>query len=96
VFTKHDLLRDIWGYRTEARTSTLDAYACRLRKKLKQAGAVDYVVNIELTGVSGRYFDGQGEAVADGQAYDRGPPARLAPVSRELTDAALGRSHRTP
>ena len=45
VFTKRDLLRSIWGYRTEARTRTLDAHACRLRKKLERAGAVGYVVN---------------------------------------------------
>jgi DNA-binding winged helix-turn-helix (wHTH) protein len=45
VFTKRELLRDIWGYRTEARTRTLDAHARRLRKKLTQAGAVGYVVN---------------------------------------------------
>jgi DNA-binding response OmpR family regulator len=38
VFTKRQLLRDIWGYRTEARTRTLDAHACRLRKKEAQAG----------------------------------------------------------
>jgi DNA-binding response OmpR family regulator len=45
VFTKRELLREIWGYRTEARTRTLDAHACRLRKKLQQAGALGFVVN---------------------------------------------------
>jgi hypothetical protein len=53
------------------------------------------VPTIELTGVSRRYLDGQ-RARADGQAYDRAPPARLAAISRELTDAALGQGHRTP
>ena len=38
VFTKRELLREIWGYRSEPTTRTLDAHACRLRKKLAQAG----------------------------------------------------------
>jgi DNA-binding response OmpR family regulator len=37
VFTKRELLCDIWGYRTEAATRTLDAHACRLRKRLERA-----------------------------------------------------------
>jgi hypothetical protein len=53
------------------------------------------VPTIELTGVSRRYLDGQ-RARADGQAYDRGPPARLAAISRELTDAALGSAIELP
>jgi NAD(P)-dependent dehydrogenase (short-subunit alcohol dehydrogenase family) len=43
----------------------------------------------ELEGVTGRYFNGQREARADGQAYDRDARARLSAVSRELIDAAL-------
>jgi len=34
VFTKDELLRDIWGYRTAGRTRTLDSHASRLRRKL--------------------------------------------------------------
>jgi DNA-binding response OmpR family regulator len=34
VFTKQELLRDVWNYRAESRTRTLDAHACRLRRKL--------------------------------------------------------------
>jgi DNA-binding response OmpR family regulator len=34
VFTKQDLLRDVWGFRTLARTRTLDSHASRLRRKL--------------------------------------------------------------
>jgi DNA-binding response OmpR family regulator len=37
VFTKHELLRDIWGYTVDARTRTLDSHASRLRKKLRAA-----------------------------------------------------------
>ena len=44
-----------------------------------------------LDGVSGRYFDGEREARASGQAYDADARARLAALSRELTDAALVR-----
>jgi DNA-binding response OmpR family regulator len=34
VFTKEELLRDVWGYRTRSRTRTLDAHASRLCRKL--------------------------------------------------------------
>ena len=34
VFTKQELLRDVWGYRSLARTRTLDSHASRLRRKL--------------------------------------------------------------
>ncbi|HEY2601928.1 MAG TPA: response regulator transcription factor [Thermoleophilaceae bacterium] len=34
VFLKADLLRDVWGFRVPVATRTLDAHACRLRKKL--------------------------------------------------------------
>ncbi|SEH15408.1 DNA-binding response regulator, OmpR family, contains REC and winged-helix (wHTH) domain [Thermoleophilum album] len=34
VFTKEELLRDVWGFRSPGRTRTLDAHACRLRAKL--------------------------------------------------------------
>ena len=39
VFTKSELLRDIWGYRTMGRTRTLDSHASRLRRKLDPDGA---------------------------------------------------------
>lgn len=37
VFTKEELLRDVWGFRTRSRTRTLDAHASRLRRKLRAA-----------------------------------------------------------
>jgi DNA-binding response OmpR family regulator len=40
VFTKHELLRDVWDYRAEARTRTLDSHASRLRRKLRAADPV--------------------------------------------------------
>ncbi len=34
VFTKQELLRDVWGFRAAGRTRTLDSHASRLRRKL--------------------------------------------------------------
>jgi DNA-binding response OmpR family regulator len=34
VFTKEELLRDVWGYRSIGHTRTLEAHASRLRRKL--------------------------------------------------------------
>jgi DNA-binding response OmpR family regulator len=44
VFTKQELLRDVWGFRAEGRTRTLDSHASRLRRKLDPDGA-RYVFN---------------------------------------------------
>jgi DNA-binding response OmpR family regulator len=47
VFTKVELLRDVWGYRVTARTRTLDSHASRLRRKLRDGGArVELVDNV--------------------------------------------------
>jgi two-component system response regulator ResD len=47
VFTKAELLRDVWGYRVTARTRTLDSHASRLRRKLREGGAtVELVDNV--------------------------------------------------
>ena len=34
VRSKNELLRDVWGYVSIGQTRTVDAHACRLRKKL--------------------------------------------------------------
>ena len=34
VFSKEELLRDVWGYRSIGHTRTLEAHASRLRRKL--------------------------------------------------------------
>jgi DNA-binding response OmpR family regulator len=39
VFTKAELLHDVWNYRASGRTRTLDSHASRLRRKLRDAGA---------------------------------------------------------
>jgi DNA-binding response OmpR family regulator len=55
VFSKAELLRDVWGYSRESRTRTLDSHACRLRNKLAAAGATHHVVNV--WGVGYRLLD---------------------------------------
>ena len=50
VFTKSELLREVWGFVCEGRTRTLDAHACRLRTKLVAAGAVGFVVAVRGVG----------------------------------------------
>jgi DNA-binding response OmpR family regulator len=45
VFTKHELLRDVWGFRSMGRTRTLDSHASRLRRKLDPEAA-RFVVNV--------------------------------------------------
>jgi DNA-binding response OmpR family regulator len=46
VFTKEELLREVWGFRALGRTRTLESHASRLRKKLRVDGADRYVVNV--------------------------------------------------
>jgi len=57
VFTKEELLRDVWGFRSMGTTRTLDSHACRLRHKLGLAGD-HFVVNV--WGVGYRLVDGPG------------------------------------
>ncbi len=45
VFTKEELLRDVWGFRSMGRTRTLDSHASRLRRKLDPESG-SYVVNV--------------------------------------------------
>ena len=44
VFTKDELLRDIWGFESPGRTRTLDSHASRLRRKLDPERGM-YVIN---------------------------------------------------
>ena len=46
VFTKEQLLREVWSFRSLGRTRTLDSHASRLRRKLAAAGAGCVVVNV--------------------------------------------------
>lgn len=45
VFTKDELLRDVWGFRSLGRTRTLDSHASRLRRRLAAASETPYVLN---------------------------------------------------
>ncbi|MGH3110983.1 MAG: winged helix-turn-helix domain-containing protein [Gaiellaceae bacterium] len=46
VFTKEELLREVWGFRALGRTRTLESHASRLRKKLRISADDDFVVNV--------------------------------------------------
>jgi DNA-binding response OmpR family regulator len=61
VFTKEELLRDVWGFRARGSTRTLDSHACRLRAKLRAEGDL-FVVNV--WGVGYRLVDGPVEKEA--------------------------------
>jgi DNA-binding response OmpR family regulator len=45
VFSKDELLKDVWGYRSTGRTRTLDSHASRLRRRLAEATDTPYVIN---------------------------------------------------
>jgi DNA-binding response OmpR family regulator len=46
VFTKEELLRQVWGFRALGRTRTLESHASRLRRKLNLSESDRYVVNV--------------------------------------------------
>ena len=56
VYTKSELLKDVWGFRALGATRTLDSHACRLRRKLSAAGD-RFVINV--WGVGYRLIDGE-------------------------------------
>jgi DNA-binding response OmpR family regulator len=49
VFGKQELLRDVWGFLSPGNTRTLDAHACRLRRKLTPSTR-PWVVNVRGVG----------------------------------------------
>ncbi len=49
VFGKAELLRDVWGYVSMGNTRTLDAHACRVRKKLARSSR-PFVLNVRGVG----------------------------------------------
>jgi DNA-binding response OmpR family regulator len=56
AFTREELLRGVWGFRSLGATRTLDSHAYRLRKKINAAGD-RYIVNV--WGVGYRLLDGR-------------------------------------
>jgi DNA-binding response OmpR family regulator len=61
VWTKSELLRDVWGFRAYGATRTLDSHACRLRQKLSARGD-RFVINV--WGVGYRLIDGEVDEAA--------------------------------
>jgi DNA-binding response OmpR family regulator len=55
VFSKEELLREVWGYRSPSKTRTLDSHASRLRRKLDPEHS-RYIVN--CWGIGYRLLDG--------------------------------------
>jgi DNA-binding response OmpR family regulator len=55
VFTRAELLSEVWGFRSAGETRTLDSHASRLRRKLS-LGRRQFVVNV--WGVGYRLLDG--------------------------------------
>ena len=73
IWAKAELLRHVWGFEnpTDARTRTVDAHACRLRRKLDAAGARHLIVNrrgvgYALTTPNNTNGNGNGNGNGDG------------------------------
>ena len=49
VFTKRELLRDLWGFSTGGASRTVDTHACRLRRKLA-GGSRPFVLTVRGVG----------------------------------------------
>jgi DNA-binding response OmpR family regulator len=50
VFTKEELLREVWDFRSLGRTRTLDSHASRLRRTLQAVAPGPFVVNVWRVG----------------------------------------------
>jgi DNA-binding response OmpR family regulator len=46
VFRKDELLRTVWGYRSDGVTRTVDSHASRLRRKLELDDGQRWVINV--------------------------------------------------
>jgi DNA-binding response OmpR family regulator len=46
VFTKDELLREVWGFRSMGRTRTLDSHASRVRRRIALLTSTPYIVNV--------------------------------------------------
>ena len=45
VWTKDELLREVWGFRSLGRTRTLDSHASRVRRRIAELTDTPYVIN---------------------------------------------------
>ena len=91
VYTKEELLRDVWGFRSMGATRTLDSHACRLRQKLGTGGD-RFVVNV--WGVGYRLVDGPVEDDVSALAYAGWTAALCAGCGLTLLQAAARRGTR--
>ena len=87
VFSKDELLKDVWGYRSIGRTRTLDSHASRLRRRLAEATETPYVVNAWGVGGGVRPGGGRCREVASLHGFPAGqvPRHRIAPRGRSGT-----------
>jgi DNA-binding response OmpR family regulator len=76
VFTKDELLRDVWGFRSFTRTRTLDSHVSRLRQKLERAPATT------SSSTSGAWV--QARRLTKRVALSGAPSDRLMPAAHAL------------
>ena len=50
VYSKNELLRDVWGYLSPGKTRTVDAHACRLRRKLDAVSERSWIISVRGIG----------------------------------------------
>ena len=94
MFTKHELLRDVWGFRCDARTRTLDSHACRLRAKLSAAGDRRWIENV--WGVGYRLVGVDPDAPRRERGMRRAPLRRSTPLRSAPGPARQIPLRRTP
>ena len=89
VYTKEELLRTVWGFRSMGSTRTLDSHACRLRQKLGIDGD-RFVLNV--WGVGYRLVDPVPTSDPLRDAPDAEDPARASDLRRRsrFTHSAPG------
>ncbi len=71
VFTREQLLRDVWGFRTYVPTRTLESHASRVRRKLAAAGLSGWIVNVWGVGYKLRHLPARPRGFALEQALPR-------------------------
>ena len=104
VFSRKELLRDVWGYGPSLRTRTLDSHASRLRRKLRELDpATEWVdtvwgVGYRLIGPFGAPHPDRALPALDVdplEAEQRAPlPLARGPLDRHLRDEPVARGVR--
>ncbi|HJQ51376.1 MAG TPA: response regulator transcription factor [Gaiellaceae bacterium] len=75
VFTREQLLRDVWGFRTYVPTRTLESHASRVRRKIAAAGLPGWIVNVWGVGYKLRHLPGGPVLpLANGELMPTRPP----------------------